>query len=228
MRRVPSSPGRIAHEEGQGTRGNALGLDRGRGRGEGFAMRYRLSVSRSFTLVELLVVITIIGLLAGLTVPAVGGAMAAARKAKVTSMANQIRTALIQFQTEYGYFPTNRVDNQGIGSTASELALILSGSASATNNNPRRIVFLEVPAEFTMNSADNLTNGGIQTPRNLYSKGSIKGRQTNFSISVDHDYDGMVFVRSNNSSSATRINGSCHVWIPDPSDPDRKTAGTWK
>lgn len=204
------------------------GLDRGQGKGEGFRMRFRWSVSRSFTLVELLVVITIIGMLAGLTVPAVGGAMAAARKAKATSMANQIRNALIQFQTEYGYFPTNRVDTQGMGATASELALILSGSASATNDNPRRIAFLEVPNEFTMNSLGNLTNGGIQTPRNLYTRGSIRGQQTNFSISVDHDYNGQVFVKSNNSGSATAINGSCHVWIPDPSDPDKKTAGTWK
>lgn len=193
---------------------------------EGLWMRKDLRVSRAFTLVEILVVVSIIGLLAGLSIPAVGGALATARKAKAVTMANQIRTALIQFNTEYGFFPTNNMSAQGIGSTDAALGLILSGSASATNDNPRQIVFLEVPAEFTLNGAGNLTNGGIQTPKNLYNRGSIKGKQLSFSVAVDTDYDSRVWVT--NGTSVTNVSGSCHVWIRDPSDPDRKTAGTWK
>jgi prepilin-type N-terminal cleavage/methylation domain-containing protein len=182
----------------------------------------------SFTLVEILVVITIIGLLAGIAVPAVGGALNAARKAKAMTMANQIRTAMVQFQTEYGFFPTNGMgfDARGMGTTTPALTRVLVGSTNATNDNPRQIVFLEVPAEFTSGGAGNAESGGIMTPRDLYKRGSVKIRQFNYSVAVDHDYDSRVWVT--NGSAATNISGSCHVWIQDPTDPARKTVGTWK
>lgn len=174
----------------------------------------------SFTLVEILVVVSIIGLLAGLSIPAVGGALASARKAKATAMAHQIRSALMAFSTEYGYFPTNGMNN-GMGSTGSTLALILSGSASATNDNPRQIIFLEVPQDFTFGAQGNLTNRGIVTPRGLYANNA----QSNFFVAVDHDYDGMVTVI--NDSKSTNIRGTTAVWYVDPKS-SGKTVGTWK
>jgi len=182
--------------------------------------RPRTSI-RSFTLVEILVVISIIGLLAGLAVPAIGGALASARKAKVAAMAQQIRTALTQFHAEYGYFPTNGLNN-GVGPTGSALALILAGDAGpqATNANPRRIVFLEVPNDFTFNNAGNLSNRGLVTPRGFYKTG-----QSNLSVSVDHDYDGMVTVT--NDGRSTNIRGTVAVWFVDPRA-SNKTVGTWK
>jgi len=189
---------------------------------------------RSFTLVEILVVVAIIGLLAGLSVPAVGGALASARKAKTMTMAHQIRTAISQFNMEYGYFPTNGGaggfnSSTGIGSTDTGLALVLSGStndARALTNNPRAIAFLEVPNGFTRVSAGNLSNGGIMTPANLYRSGPRRGQQPNFSVAVDVDYDGRVNVTNN--TTVSNVSGSVHVWIRDPNDSERKTSGTWK
>jgi len=189
---------------------------------EGFQMRKNFPVSGAFTLVEILVVVSIIGLLAGLSIPAVGGALASARKAKATAMAQQIRTALVQFNTEYGYFPTNGMNN-GIGTTGSALALILTGDGSnsdATNANPRRIAFLEVPVDFTFNNAGNLSNRGLVTPRGFYKSG-----QSNFFVSVDHDYDGTVTVT--NDGRSTNIRGTTAVWYVDPKAAN-KTVGTWK
>jgi len=180
-------------------------------------MRRNFSGIRSFTLVEILVVVSIIGLLAGLSIPAVGGALNAARKAKVTAMAQQVRTAILQFNTEYGYYPTNGF-SAGMGNTSTNLILTLAGLA--TNDNPRRVVFLEVPNDFTFNNAGNLSNRGLVTPRGFYKTG-----QSNLSVAIDHDYDGLVSVT--NDGRTTNIRGTTAVWYVDPKA-SGKTVGTWK
>jgi prepilin-type processing-associated H-X9-DG protein/prepilin-type N-terminal cleavage/methylation domain-containing protein len=62
--------------------------------------------SGSFTLVELLVVIVIIGLLAGLSFPAISGAMAKAKSSECVNNLRQIGTAMNLFASENnGYLP---------------------------------------------------------------------------------------------------------------------------
>jgi len=200
-----------------GNAGAVQPLDRGKRKGDIGLMKFAPARSNGFTLVEILVVVSIIGLLAGLSIPAVGGGLNAARKAKVSAMAHQIRTSLTQFNTEYGYFPTNGLDSSGVGSTSNSLALVLAGLD--TNNNPRSIVFLEVPQDFTKDASGNVSNG-IVTPKGFYKNG-----QTNFFVSVDHNYDGLVTVT--NGKTATNIRASAAVWFIDPKD-SSKTIGTWK
>lgn len=60
----------------------------------------------SFTLVELLVVVSIIGLLAGLAIPAVQGGLTAARKAESVSQLKQLGTLAVAYTAENsGNFP---------------------------------------------------------------------------------------------------------------------------
>lgn len=186
-------------------------------------MKIRRAGLSSFTLVEILVVVSIIGLLAGLAIPAVGGALSSAKRAKVSSMANQIRIAIGQFYTEYGFYPTNKdFDSQGMGSTTAEFAMILTGDSNnsvALSQNPRRLAFLEVPNDFTSNN--NIATRGILTP-----VGYLKGNaRSNLSVSVDHDYNGEV--RVTNNTTATNYKATVHVWFPDNRD-TKKTIGTWK
>jgi prepilin-type N-terminal cleavage/methylation domain-containing protein len=60
---------------------------------------------KAFTLVEMLVVITIIGILAALGTPAVFKALEASKKARIKAEITNLESALQQFKTQYGDFP---------------------------------------------------------------------------------------------------------------------------
>ncbi|MDO4568943.1 MAG: DUF1559 domain-containing protein [Planctomycetia bacterium] len=69
-------------------------------------MKKRESIKRNaFTLVELLVVIAIIGVLVGLTLPAVQMARASARQSECMNNIRQVSLAVIGYQTNNGTFP---------------------------------------------------------------------------------------------------------------------------
>ena len=59
----------------------------------------------AFTLVELLIVITIIGILVGLLLPAVRGALNSANELAVRTEMTQIEQAIESFNTQYGFYP---------------------------------------------------------------------------------------------------------------------------
>ena len=61
---------------------------------------------KGFTLVEILVVITIIGILVSLLMPGVQAAREAARRAQCSNNLKQVGLAAIQHETKWGHFPT--------------------------------------------------------------------------------------------------------------------------
>lgn len=68
------------------------------------------STRRAFTLVEMLLVITIIGILAALVVPKMMGRSEQARQAAVRADLSSIKTALDAFEIDNGYYPKNLAD----------------------------------------------------------------------------------------------------------------------
>ncbi len=60
---------------------------------------------RGFTLIEIMVVITIIGILLAITVPAVLSALNTAYRAKNTATCVSIKTAIVQYNADYGNLP---------------------------------------------------------------------------------------------------------------------------
>lgn len=65
---------------------------------------------RGFTLVEMLLVITIIGILAALVIPKMMGRSEQARQAAVRADISAIKTSLDSFEVDSGFYPNNLTD----------------------------------------------------------------------------------------------------------------------
>lgn len=71
----------------------------------------RTQTSKGFTLIELLTVIAIIGVLAAIIIPTTGAVRKAASKAQTKGQFSQWTQAMVNYRSEYGFFPpVNRAD----------------------------------------------------------------------------------------------------------------------
>jgi type II secretory pathway pseudopilin PulG len=157
--------------------------------------------------VELLVVISIIGLLAGLGLPAINGAIQAGKKAEVSAMAESIKTAVNAFYAEYSAYPTNT------SGTTDKTFLDLMSTTNTNGGNYRGIAFLEVPPKFT-----NATLG-LVTPSGFYKA------QSNFFLAIDTNGTGVLTNKVGSSSYV--VPSSVAVWVVDPKNAN-KPVGTFK
>ena len=150
---------------------------------------------QAFTLIELLIVISIIAILASLAFPAVNGAMDSAKKATAKNAAVQIASAVVAYETEYGRLPGN-------GTTTVNSSLMNILTAADTANNPRAIVFLEAQAWKKGKGGTN--SAGFCDPWNA---------AVPYSISLDADYNNKVDVSANGTASGSyEIMKKVGVW----------------
>ena len=154
--------------------------------------------------------ISIIGLLAGLGLPAINGAIKAGKKAEVSAMAESIKTAVNAFYAEYSQYPSNT------GKTdLNFLTLMTTTNSTGTSaQNTRGIAFLEVPPKFT-------NGNGIVTPMGFCQNKA----QSNFFLAIDTNGSGVL--TTNVGGSNYVIPSSVAVWVVDPKN-SKKPVGTFK
>src|ERR1041385_2094468 len=109
---------------------------------------------RAFTLIELMVVISIIAILIGLLFPALRGMQDQAKRAQAKNEVSQIVTAVNAFYTEYGRYPISTTIDTTFGpggspTTNETLFTELRGCTAAAGScpaaatiNTRQIVFI--------------------------------------------------------------------------------------
>jgi len=133
---------------------------------------------RSFTLLELLVVVSIIAILLALLLPAIAAARRQAKISEARTDIKNIQAAIRAYYNEYGKLPVQASEQGGVGANGCdgyygeggggtngdsgifqyEIIDILRASNDTINVqnkfNPRQIVFLEIPnrANATINS----------------------------------------------------------------------------
>ena len=158
--------------------------------------------------------ISIIGMLAGLGLPAINGAIQAGKKAEVAAMAESIKTAVNAFYAEYSQYPSNS------GKTdLNFLNLMTTTNSTGTSiQNTRGIAFLEVPPKFTNAS-------GIVTP-----KGFTNNTNNTFFVLIDTGGVGFVNPKSVSATlTNSNVPSSVAVWVVDPKDTKgQKAVGTFK
>ncbi|MBX7156775.1 MAG: type II secretion system GspH family protein [Verrucomicrobiae bacterium] len=143
---------------------------------------------RAFTLVELLIVISIIAILAGLGFPALTAAKNAARKTQTASLLNTIKIGITAYMTEYGRLPDigsassdeeYRSDSQEFKTLVNTLSGAKDDDAEAIRLNPRRIPFCDFQAK-------DFKNGSISSHE------LVDAWKRPFYIILDFNYDNLI------------------------------------
>jgi len=108
-------------------------------------------IERGFTLVELLIVIVILGILAGIVVFAVGNATTNAKTTGCSAEKNTINQALESYKANTGVYPTATAAGGG----AHKAMDLLTGNATTTPSFGT--LLKKVPANYDIDNSGNVT-----------------------------------------------------------------------
>ena len=174
----------------------------------------------AFSLLELLVVITIIGILAAIMVPTAGKIMEQAKKNKAKHTALSLKNAISTYQTEYRKLPVkpSLVSDSEIHLVSnSELMDVLCASPSQIHKgglNPRKITF------YTDSTARPLGNGKYHSGVRIDSDGSAELYDpwgSHYYVVLDGDGNGRLKKPSwDEKTDSAELTAAIIVWSPGP------------
>lgn len=185
-----------------------------------FIMRKEFNSLSAFTLIELLTVIAIIGILAGILIPTVGAVKTSANKSKTKAQFSQWATGMSLFKQEYGYYPAvnngNKIDAPkfiGALSATDYLGVKITSSTDARlAGNKKRISF------YSFSDSDILTNSD-GTPASAAAVIDAF-RNSDIAIFIDTDGDGKVSPTSVQVVPGNSIDGTGIGYSPSSAPGD--------
>ena len=166
----------------------------------------------AFTVVELLVVIAVIIVLAGLLFPAFKGVRDQSKRVQAKNDLTQIVTAVNAFYSDYGVYPISGTADKTVGpggSPATNESLLNALRGLDTTVNPRQIVFLSPP---DVKDKANPRSGIGTDPTNAGQFFDPWGK--NYVIRLDGGYDSTVSnpYGNNNGAGADPIRLGVIAW----------------
>jgi prepilin-type N-terminal cleavage/methylation domain-containing protein len=147
---------------------------------------------RTFTLIEVLVTISIIAILAGLLMPAIGKAREKAKVVQTRGQINALLMAIKMYESTYGYLPVAGAETPLDSSEYNKLIDILQGA------NPRGLTMLDVQD----NTPGVYQDAWHKIPRET---------KYNFKVAVDTDYSGIIAEDTTNGPYED-VNASVAIW----------------
>lgn len=195
-----------------------------------------------FTLVELLIVVTIIGVLIGISIPTLSGVLQQAKKVEARSFMSGMQQAVASYRTEYGDWPPfmratgdtdTKLENSGDWTNFYGTMTAKADFSGLDTQNRRRIRFLDVPVKYLRQAGDLTT-----VPSNPLSATIFVDPWDKFYwMWVDANYDGVLRGLPNlttGSTSGFDIPGEIAVWSaatesPSPSTNEvKRSVASWR
>lgn len=166
----------------------------------------------AFTLIEMLVVISIIAILMGLAFPAFQSVQNSAKRTQAKNDITQIVTAVNAFYTEYGRYPVLAGNATGTYDEKNndQLFNVLTARADQGEQlglNPKRIQFIIMP---TAKNASKPVSG--QAPSGPYQYKWVDPWGMPYFVRVDFDYDNNIPNPYSSNAGFPDINVGCISW----------------
>lgn len=183
----------------------------------------KCQTKRAFTLIELLTVIAIIAILAGILIPAVGKVRTNANVAASKSNLSNYLNAIQMFKGEYNYYPFPEAQVDG-GATLEAIGYdVFVGALSARNLDGTRIAS-DAPEKFgnrKLIAFYSFTESDFLEGDPTTGEIADRFNNTNIVIAIDEDGDGRLEGMPDGSGGTQEVRASLTAYVlDDPTTPE--------
>lgn len=179
----------------------------------------------AFTLIELLMVIAIIGILAGILIPAVGAVRKQANVAASKSQLSNYVTAITLYKGEYGYLPFSdkassekySIKGDGAHFTETLSGRDIDGTTVQTGNNRRSIAFHSFSeSEFWYDEAE-----GVVVPSRIADR--FNNENIIIALDLDAPFGRIDSLPTKKKGETTSVRSNVTAYVLDDASTDEET-----